>query len=83
LDISKFYGYRKKIFRRCRNSNCSLAMGGSPTTGVNTNATEEYDGSAWAGGGNLGNSRRGLNGAGIQTAALAIGGETTVKTGTN
>jgi hypothetical protein len=22
--------------------------------GVNTNATEEYDGSAWAGGGNLG-----------------------------
>jgi hypothetical protein len=36
--------------------------------------TEEYDGSAWTGGGNLGTARRQLAGAGTQTAGLAFGG---------
>ena len=39
-----------------------------------SNATEEYDGSAWAGGGNLGTARYTLGGAGTQTAGLAFGG---------
>jgi hypothetical protein len=43
---------------------------------ANTGATEEYDGSTWAtitpG---LNTARRALAGAGIQTAALAFGGE--------
>jgi hypothetical protein len=33
-------------------------------------STEEYDGSAWTGGGNLNTARDGLAGAGIQTAGL-------------
>jgi hypothetical protein len=41
-----------------------------------TNATEEYDGSAWTAGGNLNTARRSLAGAGTQTAALAFGGYT-------
>jgi hypothetical protein len=40
------------------------------TTTVNSNATEEYDGSTWTGGGNLGTARYGLSGCGTQTAAL-------------
>jgi hypothetical protein len=47
-----------------------LAFGGF-TTAV-TNATEEYDGSAWTVGGNLGTARRALAGAGTQTAGLAL-----------
>jgi hypothetical protein len=38
-------------------------------------ATEEYDGSAWTAGGNLGTARLILAGAGTQTAALAFGGQ--------
>jgi hypothetical protein len=37
-------------------------------------ATEEYNGSTWTGGGNMGTARYGLGGAGTQTAALAFGG---------
>jgi hypothetical protein len=39
-----------------------------------TAATEEYDGSSWTAGGNLGTARQGLAGAGTQTAGLAFGG---------
>jgi hypothetical protein len=39
------------------------------------NATEEYNGSAWTAGGNLGTARSNLAGCGLQTAGLAIGGE--------
>jgi hypothetical protein len=49
-----------------------LAFGGFTT--ANTNATEEYDGSAWTAGGNLGTARSELAGAGIQTAGLKFGG---------
>jgi hypothetical protein len=42
-----------------------------------SNATEEYNGSAWTGGGNLINARTYLGGCGIQTAALATMGFTT------
>jgi hypothetical protein len=37
--------------------------------------TEEYDGSTWTAGGNLGTGRWGLGGAGTQTAGLAFGGK--------
>jgi hypothetical protein len=40
----------------------------------NTVATEEYDGSTWGPGGNMGTARRGFAGAGIQTAAVGFGG---------
>jgi hypothetical protein len=49
-----------------------ISTAGTPTT----DATEEYDGSTWTGGGNLGTGRRALAGAGIQTAGLAFGGTT-------
>ena len=45
-------------------------------TGSNINATEEYDGSSWTAGGNIGTARRGLAGCGLQTAGLAFGGYT-------
>jgi hypothetical protein len=54
-----------------------LGFGGYISSGTpTTNATEEYDGSAWTAGGNLGTARRALGGAGIQTAGLAFGGTT-------
>jgi hypothetical protein len=40
-----------------------------------SNATEEYDGTSWAGGGDLGTARFLLAGAGTQTAGLAFGGD--------
>jgi hypothetical protein len=58
-----------------------LAFGGynwSPAG--NIISTEEYDGSAWAGGGNLGTATRNLGGAGTQTAGLAFGGFSTAIT---
>jgi hypothetical protein len=42
------------------------------TTVQVTNATEEYDGSAWTAGGNLGTARYVMAGAGTQTAALGL-----------
>jgi hypothetical protein len=39
---------------------------------INKNATEEYDGSSWTGGGNLGTARRILAGAGTQTARFSF-----------
>jgi hypothetical protein len=47
----------------------------------NFNNTEEYDGTNWTAGGTLNTARRGLAGAGIQTAALAFGGFITAATG--
>ena len=38
------------------------------------NHTEEYDGTGWANGGNLGTGRYALSGFGLQTAGLAAGG---------
>jgi hypothetical protein len=39
-----------------------------------TGATEEYDGTSWTSSNNLNTARTGSAGAGIQTAALAFGG---------
>ena len=47
-------------------------MGGN--TGSNSNVTEEYDGTSWSAGGNLGTGRYRLAGAGTQSAGLRIGG---------
>ena len=49
-----------------------LAFGGNP--GYKTN-TEEYDGSSWTAGGALNQGRNQFDGAGTQTAGLAIGGQ--------
>jgi hypothetical protein len=55
-----------------------LAFGGTTAPNVNVGSTEEYDGSTWSPGGNMGTARYNLAGCGIQTAALAFGGRTTV-----
>jgi hypothetical protein len=54
----------------------ALGFGGYVLTAGYTNATEEYDGSAWTAGGNLGTVEDNLGGAGLQTAGLAFGGFT-------
>jgi hypothetical protein len=50
-----------------------LAFGGLVSTTLQS-GTEEYDGSAWTAGGNLGTARRNLRRTGLQTAGLAFGG---------
>ena len=52
----------------------SLVFGGFDADGDEGTA-EEYNGSGWAAGGSLNSPRGQLMGCGIQTAALAIGGE--------
>jgi hypothetical protein len=53
-----------------------LGFGGySPALAKVLNNTQEYDGSTWTDGGNLGNARYRLAGAGIQTAASAFAGD--------
>ena len=47
----------------------ALGFGGDPSP----NATEEYDGTSWTAGGNMGTGRGQLAGAGTQTAGLAFG----------
>jgi hypothetical protein len=56
--------------------NAGLAFGGFQWPSSLYNVTEEYNGSSWSGGGNLGTARRGLGGSGTQTAGLAFGGYT-------
>ena len=51
-----------------------LIAGGSDPSAPYTNATEEYDGSGWATGGNLGTGRTAYAGGGSQTAGLVAGG---------
>ena len=53
-----------------------LAFGGAPPPTTGTPATEEYDGSAWTAGGNMGRAvdARYVAGSGTQTAGLAFGG---------
>ena len=54
-----------------------LAFGGlSYPPPVTQNITEEYDGSSWTAGGNLNTARFQISGSGIQTSALAFGGNT-------
>ena len=48
-------------------------FGGAPGTPAKQ-ATEEYNGTAWTNGGNLGTPRETLAGCGTQTAGLAFGG---------
>ena len=50
-----------------------LSFGGYDES-VNTNVTEEYNGTSWSAGGSLNTARLGLAGAGTQTAGLSFGG---------
>ena len=52
----------------------ALIYGGYSSPGP-SNRTEEFDGTSWAETANLNTSRSAPNGSGIQTAALASGGE--------
>ena len=54
--------------------NSGLCFGGAPPTSAGTTSTEEYNGSAWTAGGNLGTARHALACAGTQTAGLGAGG---------
>ena len=69
-------------------STAAIAMAGQ--TPSITTATEEYNSStntitaaAWAAGGNLSTARAAIRGAGIQTAAWGVGGETSPGPTTN
>jgi len=48
-------------------------MGGTPD-GPESNVTEEYDGTSWASGGNLGTANSYFSGCGTQSAGLCTGG---------
>jgi hypothetical protein len=50
-------------------------MGGNIAS--NSNVTEEYNGSSWSAGGNLGTSRSSLAGGGDSSNAICMGGYTT------
>jgi hypothetical protein len=51
-------GTARRFLGRSRNSNSRFRVWWIfYTTGLNSNSTEEYDGSAWTGGGNLGTAR--------------------------
>lgn len=54
--------------------NSGLCFGGAPPTSAGTTSTEEYNGSAWTAGGNLGTARHAFACAGTQTAGLGAGG---------
>jgi hypothetical protein len=55
----------------------ALGSGGKPAaSSPTTNATIEYNGTAWTGGGNMGTSRYGGGGGGTQTSAVGFGGNT-------
>ncbi len=52
-----------------------LSFGGFTSSPEYLNVSEEYDGTSWTEGNNLNTARYGLRGFGIQTAAVAIGGQ--------
>jgi hypothetical protein len=71
------FNNRKTRFKWSGYSNSGTCFGGNPgASPYNTNATEEYNGSTWGPGGNLGTARYGMGAAGTQTAALGFAGVT-------
>ena len=56
--------------------NAALYFGGNAPSTTELVATEGYDGTTWSTRPNMATARRGLGGAGIQTAALAFAGYT-------
>ena len=64
-------GTARSVFGSCGTQTAGLAFGGQPG---DTNATEEYNGSSWTAGGNLGTALYANAGAGTQTSALSFGG---------
>ena len=46
----------------------------SPGTTIQFSNTDEYNGSGWSAGGNMGTARHNITGTGLQTAALGVGG---------
>jgi hypothetical protein len=60
----------------CGTQTLGLGFGGNTPPNAQSNATEEYDGSVWAAGGNLATAKRSLGAFGIQTDAIGFGGAT-------
>jgi len=74
-------GTARRNLSGCGLQTAALAFGGSgaPPPGVGTtaqSATEKYNGTAWTSTGSLNTARYGLGGFGIDTAAIAMGGNT-------
>jgi len=66
----------------CGTQTATLAFGGTttftlPTVGNRVTATESYNGSSWTSVNSMNTARQSLGGVGIQTAALAFGGNST------
>ena len=57
-------------------STAALYFGGNNPSSTELTATEGYDGTSWSSRPSMATARRGLGGAGIQTAALAFAGYT-------
>jgi len=55
----------------------AVAAGGNISGSV-TNKTEEYNGTSWTAGNTLGTARRSLQAAGLESAGLVFGGDTSV-----
>ena len=55
----------------------AVAAGGNISGSV-TNKTEEYNGTGWTAGNTLGTARRSLQAAGLESAGLVFGGDTSV-----
>jgi hypothetical protein len=56
----------------CGTQTAGLAFSGSTIEQLMSTATEEYDGSAWTGGGNMGTTRGSLAGAGITNCRFSF-----------
>jgi hypothetical protein len=72
-------GTARRNFSGCGLQTAALAFGGSgaPPPGIGLTAqsvTEKYNGTAWTSTGSLNTARYGLGGFGIDTAAIAMGG---------
>jgi hypothetical protein len=74
--LDRWWKFRndKKKFSRLWNSNSWFSFWRNNNS--ISNNTEEYDGSAWTAGGNLGTTRDGIGGL-VQTAGLAFAGSPT------
>ena len=66
---------QRRIQGNVGGKDAGLTFGGYTSSPNHLNASEEYDGTSWTEGNNLNTGRYGLRGFGIQTAAVAIGGQ--------
>lgn len=65
----------RRIQGNAGGKDAGLACGGYTSSPNYLNNSEEYDGTSWTEGNNLNTARYGLRALGLQTAAVAVGGQ--------